>query len=279
MSPITSKDWSFEKIRACDPTRSARLESCGAPRVLISALAQTVATAKEQDLRVGADSICNKFKKCRIIVQFKISPGLYDWFFNGRTGYRAWYWEPADYGLKLNKQLLSRLRKVITERSPEKLPVRKIRVDRDNGTRSERDVGKLLVSRSERFRSLEPGISKIWIGEFLIGTLNRPLTNILFPTLSAAAQSSAKLCIPRWANAKSSKTGEVGEGLRAPLPEPKYSWLDLKGGFLAPNGRLTQIKPQDDRAKQIHGCGWKPISNPAGFPLRVITIPRPRLRT
>src|SRR5262249_21749394 len=156
--------------------------------------------------------------------------------FNGRTGYRAWYWESSDHGLKLNKRLLSRLRKVIIERSPEKLPGRKIRVDFDNGTRSERDVGKLAVSRGELFRSLEPSVSKIWIGEFLIGTLNRPLTNILFPTLSAAAQTSAKLYIPRWANAKNCKTGEIGEGVRAPRPDAQYSWLDLKGGFLAPNG-------------------------------------------
>jgi hypothetical protein len=256
MSQIPPREWSFEKISDSDPCRSVRLESCRPPRALIGAFTQTVAAAKAPDLRVGVDSICNRFEKCRSIVQFKIPIGLYDWFFNARTGYRAQFWVSAEHGLKLNEQLLSRLRKVLADRFGEEIPVRKIRVDFDDGARSEHDVGKMILKRSELFQSLEPRISKIWIGEHLIGTRKGPLTNILFPTLSAAAQSPAKLCIPRWANAKNPKTGAVGEGLRAPLPDAEYSWLDLKGGFLTPDGKLSQIKPQDDRAEQIRDYGW-----------------------
>jgi hypothetical protein len=190
------------------------------------------------------------------IVQLRVPSELYDWFFNARTGYRAQYWTSVENGLKFNERLLSKLRSVLAKRLPEQLSVRQIGVSRRGYMRCEHDLGETVLKRSELLRSLKPSISKIWIGEHLIGTQNGPLKNILFPTLSGAAQSSAKLSIPRWANAKNPKTGVVGEGLRAPLPDAEYSWLDLKGGFLCHDGNLSQIKRQDVRAKQIHDYGW-----------------------
>ena len=37
MLGITEEDWSFEKIRECDPCRAARLESCELPRQIDAA--------------------------------------------------------------------------------------------------------------------------------------------------------------------------------------------------------------------------------------------------
>jgi hypothetical protein len=256
MSRVPPTAWGFEKICDCDPSRSARLEACDGPGVLINALAQAIAKSKRRDLRVGVDSKAKKFKQFRTIIQFKIRPELYDWFFNARTGYRAQYWTSVENGLRFNNRLLSRLQGILAKRLSEELPVRKIEVSFQEGTRCERDLGKTLFKRSELLRSLTPSISKIWIGEHLIGNRSGPLENILLPTISAAARSPAELSIPRWKKAKNPKTGEVGEGLRAPLPAAEYSWLDLKGGFVAPGGILSQIKPQDDRSKQIHDYGW-----------------------
>jgi hypothetical protein len=219
-------------------------------------LAQTIVTAKSQDLRLGVDSKGNKFEECRAIVQLRVPSELYDWFFNARTGYRAQYWTSAENGLKFNERVLSKLRNVLAKRLPEQLSVRQIGVSCQGYIRCERDVGETVLKRAELLRSLKPSISKIWIGEHLIRTQNGPLKNIWFPTLCAAEQSSAKLSIPRWANVKNPKTGVNDEGLRAPLPDAEYSWLDLKGGFLDHNGNLSQIKPQDDRAKQIRDYGW-----------------------
>lgn len=101
-----------------------------------------------------------------------------------------------------------------------------------------------------------PEASKIWIGERLYSGDGCPITDIGFATLSDAAQSPAKLWVPKWAKAIHPKTGERGEGLRAPFPWPENSWLDLKGGFLNAEGSPMQIKPQDKRADHIHKYGW-----------------------
>ena len=236
---ITEKDWSFQKIREGEPCRAARLESCRPPNELINALVQSIITIKNDDLRIGVDS-----KGCRAIVQFRVTPTLYDWFYNGRTGYRAQFWISPDTGMKFNNRSLTAVVKALTERLAEAIPVRRISV-RDDGASC--DVGEIIAyPREELLRSLTPKISKIWIGEQLIQTSMGPMKDVL--TLLHKAE---KLCVRGWP-----VEGEGCEGLRALLPCPEYCWLDVKGGFLSAKGEPDQIKSPRGRAQQIHKCGW-----------------------
>ena len=122
------------------------------------------------------------------------------------------------------------------------------------GTREDQDAGEMTIPHEDVIRSLDPQESKVWICERLLPHDGGQIENIGLSVLTDAARTPAKLNIPKWTTA-TPKNGECGEGLRAPYPEPEYSWLDIKGGFVGANG-VRQIKPHDNRAKQLSECGW-----------------------
>jgi hypothetical protein len=169
MLGITEKDWSFDKIRECAPCRASRLECCRPPDELIHALVQSIITIKKDDLRIGVDN------KCRTIVQFRVAPELYDWFYNARTGYRAQFWTAPEVGIKFNEQILIAVVKAVTDRLAEAVPVRLIRV-RDGASC---DVGKITACPEELLRSLKSKMSKIWICEDIIRTSRGPMQSTL----------------------------------------------------------------------------------------------------
>jgi hypothetical protein len=113
-------------------------------------------------------------------------------------------------------------------------------------------MGVITISREEIASSLSPEVSKIWIAEQRYD--GPQIVPIGFAVLSAAKRYDPKLCVPRWA--ANPATEVTGEGLRAPFPGVDESWLDLKGGFLDAEGKVSQIKSQDERARKIHRCGW-----------------------
>jgi hypothetical protein len=193
-------------------------------------------------------------------VQFQVHPELYDWFFNARTGYRAQFWISPEAGAAFNERLSRTLADTLSAKLPATLAVRRVHVDGRGTSRGERDEGAVQRTRDELLASLSPGQAKIWICERLCKSSGDPpggvLPDIGFAALADAQRSAAKLVIPRWVQAANSNTGEQGEGLRAPLPCPNDCWLDFKGGFLDAQGRASQIKPQVERAQQIHKCGW-----------------------
>src|SRR5438093_1482243 len=92
-----------------------------------------------------------------------------------------------------------------------------------------RSIARGTTSASDEVaRSLAPAATKIWIGERLYSVDDESVTDIGLAVLSDARRSPAKLRVPRWAEALNAKTGEKGEGLRAPYPETECSWLDMK---------------------------------------------------
>ncbi len=250
-------DWSFEKFGAFDPERADRLETAALPEALIGALAAGFERALDHnDIRMGLDSRKNQFIDCRVIIQFKLQPELYDWFFNARTGYRAQFWVSPAIGAEFNTQATRRLSVLLTDRLPKDVSARRIATTYEGKFREDKDIGDIETSRNLIIQSLEPAQSKIWIGERLIEGKCGPLSDIGFAVLSAAEQELPKLSISRWASAKNPVTGEVGEGLRAPYPSPDYAWLDLKGGFVGDTGKAEQVKSQDDRPRHLHDRGW-----------------------
>ena len=249
-------DWSFEEIGVSNPTRADTLEFAASSEHLVDVMTSALEEAcNSKKVRLAIDSKQNKFIHKRAIMQFHLSPDRYDWFFNARSGYRAQFWISPETGMGFNKKIIAGLTDVLARRLPQTVEVRRIKVIDERGSRAETDEGSERMDRDELLRSLSPVVSKVWICERLYDPNGDGIRDIGFSTLSAAARS-AKLNVPRWKNAKHPRSGEIGEGLRAPLPLDDDSWLDVKGGFNVGAGELDQIKPANKRAQDIHTRGW-----------------------
>ena len=231
------------------------LEAAGSSEELVAELAQSLSRKVcLGQVRLAVDSMNNAFSQRRAIVQFYVTPQLYDWFFNARSGYRAQYWVSHAAGMEFNSRVVSKLANVLLGGLPSKVTARRIVVNVEGNSRHEKDTGTMEIKRSELRRSLAPDVSKIWIGERLYG--DGGVTDIGIALLADAARSPAKLRVPRWEEAIHPKSGEKGEGLRAPYPAADSSWLDLKGGFLEAKSSPQQLKSPRRRAEDIHACGW-----------------------
>ena len=254
MAAISATEWGFGRICA---SRAACLESAGTPDDLIQSLEEALDDACTlNSLNIAIDSKNNTFCDRRVIIQFQVAPKLYDWFFNARTGYRAQFWISPTNGMSFNEKIIASLKAVLKARLPDSVSVRRIKVIPESGSRTESDAGIDHITRDLILRSLDPAESKIWIGERIYDPQGVENINVGLAVLTDAAQSLEKLDVPRWAAAVNPDSGETGEGLRAPFPCAEYSWLDLKGGFLDPQGQIEQIKPQVPRACSIHVRGW-----------------------
>jgi hypothetical protein len=252
---IPESEWSFKQIRAESAARADLLEAAGSREELLRALAVELLRAMDQgDVRLAMDSLGNRFMECRSIVQFKTSPEIYEWFYSARTGYRAQFWLSPENGIPFHSIVLETLIAVIAAKLPEALSVRAITLDQDSDTHEESDAGAKGISRVRFLKSFRPDVSNIWICERRYSTDGTQPRNIGDIELSAAARS-AKLHVPRW-DQPNPDTGGEGEGLFAPLPLAENAWLELKGGFLDSDGNISQVKPSDLRARQIHNYGW-----------------------
>lgn len=262
MKGPSKTDWSFEEICASDSDRAARLEAAALPDILVATLAVALQNAiYHGEVRYGLDSLENKFIECRAIIQFKVDPNLYDWFFNARTGYRAQFLTSPDASAAFNTKIIEVLRNVLDRHLPQNVVVRRIRTVRSKTgpceeSREDYDIGAKTLPRGSIVRSLDPSVSKIWIGERLMENKCGQLPDIGFATLREAAQGP-KLRVPVWEDAVNPLTcGDPGEGLRAPYPLPECAWLDLKGGFVRSDGSVKQLKDPKKRAAGLNQCGW-----------------------
>ena len=249
MSIPTKSDWGFQAICDIDSSRADRLENAGTPDQLVETLKEELQKSCQNcDFRVGIDSRGNQFEENRVIIQFKVKPKTYDWFFNARTGYRGQFWISPENGMVFNKKLVTNLRDTFLENLPSSSPARKIEFKEYNGLREDHNAGETIVEYDWIRQSLEPQISKIWICERLIQQDRASIVSRDLSPLIATPQAP-KLEIPRW-------KFEREEGLLAPYLDSDYSWLDIKGAFIRLKGDLDQIKPQDKRAKSLNEKGW-----------------------
>jgi hypothetical protein len=242
------EDWNFTNLEPLDPDRVSRLTAAGDPSALLTALEGELREAiTEGTVRFGVD--CNKGNR-RAIFQFPVARDIYDWFFNGRTGYRAQFWAGPVIGDRHNRRIVQRLRNAL-EGLPEEIIAREIDVEIIGAPREEIDKGPVRLRRETVLKSLDPQVAKIWICERLIQTNgSNP-----HPTLAAeiAQRHLPKLEIPRWASAE--KDGHIGEGVRAPYPEEPSGWLDLKGGFIG-SDEVYQLKCPTKRSNDLCERGW-----------------------
>src|SRR5688572_15375600 len=96
-------DWSFQEFVASDTTRAVRLEQAGSPTDLVEALVAALGLASKMKALICAWEFSeDRPLDCRAVVQFRVEPTLFDWFFNARTGYRAHYRTHPTYGIEFN---------------------------------------------------------------------------------------------------------------------------------------------------------------------------------
>jgi hypothetical protein len=183
---ITSADWSFERIHNADATRAARLEICGSREMLITALVQAV-----QENRCVEYIEPDSGHGCRARMQFPVTKEVYDWFFNGRTGYRAQFWISSNNGIHYNREIIDAI------------------------------VKALSGCPDQFFNSIRHPEAKIWICE-----CHKEFGPTGLFCLSHAAADSTKLIVPRWAI----KDDADGLRAPFPS-DPKASWLEVKGAF------------------------------------------------
>ena len=245
-------DWNFADIERHQRHRAVLLMAAGNADDLSFAILDAFRSAITDDqLRFAVD--CDQGRP-RVILQFPVANSLYDWFFNARTGYRAEFWARAERGHEYNKQLVIRMSVLLWKSLPASIIARKIFTRFiGGGSREDTDTGSTIIHRDTIIRSLDPELSKLWVCERLIQVDGSNPRNTR--AIENAQRYPPKLIVPRWAQAKHPKTGDVGEGLRAPYPDLPECWLDLKGAFVAPD-TVYQLKSPKERAVSLHERGW-----------------------
>ena len=157
MSIPTESDWGFRAIREVDPNRADRLENAGTLDRLVETLREELRKACQNDeFRLGVDSLENKFEENRVIIQFKVQPETYDWFFNARTGYRAQFWSSPENGITFNQNLILVLRDTFLQNIAPSVLARRIKVIKTGDSREDWDAGETTLTHQRIRRSLDP---------------------------------------------------------------------------------------------------------------------------
>jgi hypothetical protein len=249
----SANDWSYSNIRAGAPDRANALDDATTQNLIDQIEAAFIHALSTRSARFAIDSIGNEFQSCRAIIQFHVPSPAIDAFFNARVGYRAHFWASPEVGLNFNHSLIARFRRRLVSMLSTSIEARKIEVRFTDEERHEVDLGPIIVESDQILRSLDPDESKIWLCERLVQPEGKdPIeTGIMLGSIR-----SPKLDVGKWENARHHKTGQLGEGLRAPIPvEEKQEWLDLKGGF-ATSDQVIQMKDKLTRAHMINELGW-----------------------
>lgn len=245
MEAQSDDDWSFKNI---DSERARRLGAAKSPNALIKAVECALRKGIEsKKIKIGLDCRqTDQGTERRAIVQFEIDSDIYDWFFNARTGYRAQFWVSPETGTNFNRNIISALKILLETKLPQDVEVRLIQSAFDGHSREDYDVGGDTVPRDSIIKSLDPSVSKIWICERKIRNDTGMMQDF---SLALFRGNDPHLCVPRWKDIKNPNTRQIGEGQRAPYPDKKYAWLDLKGGFVSHTGKVNQPKSPACRAR------------------------------
>jgi hypothetical protein len=164
---ILPAEWSFEAITKSDAARGLRLETAAQFDDILEQLSSALQSALSLGkLRCGVDF----FRGCpRAILQFLVTPELYDVFFNARTGYRAQFWIATGRGLTANCQCMDKLTAALTN-LPERFSARKIVCRIGGAHREDEDIGECEVARQFFLNSFSSTFAKIWIWRLAGGT-------------------------------------------------------------------------------------------------------------
>ncbi len=192
LAAVPAAEWRL--AATVDGDRRRRLlEEAPPPERLIADLADAaLAEARAGALCLHRVQACERPGFFRLEAAFRVSAALFDWLFNGRTGYRAAYWLSTQHGMLFNAAAVCALEPAI-------------RLAWENGLLAELEW--------ERFRASALGQdSKLWV------------TN---DSLHFRSECRGMLLPARWA-----ETDGVGTCLPMPVHpgvDIKGTFLDAKG--------------------------------------------------
>lgn len=222
------QSWRFDEIAEMDPARAATLESAGSPDELIAAIRVALQDGLAgTSVRLGFERAEGRNHNCRAVIQFAVGEGLFDWFFNARTGYRAHFRVAPARGLAFNGRVIGSLALILARRLPDPVQCTDL-------SEKFEDCGRINISRNEFLASLatDAPLSKVWFCSQRIGRqggIERLPLGVGGPKIVLDGTS------PPWA---------------APARDDGEAWLEVKGAFV---GTDAPFQPKDPmcRARRL----------------------------
>ncbi len=222
--------WTLDEFDVHDSKRALHLRYAPSWPELVGAVRGALRTAIETEAaRFGVDESGRDSRDLRGVIQFPLGTSLFDWFFNGTTGYRAQFRIGGANGLAMNAQLIGELAAELGRFATTDVVIHRFTSE---FTYKESTPGK--VSRVAA--TLDPKLSKVWVCEKLID--NTGQVENLF-----VSRTGPKLLIPDtdpWFSF---------------YPEDADGWLDVKGAFVSSMGQSYQRKSPEERAAKLEERG------------------------
>lgn len=160
----------------------------------------------------------------RAVFTCRVSPRLFDWFFNSRNSYRAQFYASEEQGLRANESFLRSV-------APRLLSFA-AHSEQPDGIRAS------ILDRS----------AKVWIAESAKGpgSPSCPICNEGWRPIDSAGPP--EILNDRWEHIRRNN----GWGSSAPY----LDCLRVIGAFISDEGNVWGSREKSDRAKQIHDTGW-----------------------
>lgn len=223
----TLDEWSVT-LDPNDSDRRAMLEEVSSPAVFAARLLKAASVSAEH-VRLGWEESGDCPGHHRATLQVWAGEALFNQFFNGRSGYRAAFWQHYKCGLRMNNIIINEARRSIVGKMPKILTCVTLGIGGVAGD-------SVAVVRSTFLASLEPYVAKVWWCENLIQDERR--IEQLLPSLTGGGRAGPKL----WPTVEADDT---------------KAWLEIKGRFLGLR-RWEQghkKRPILDRAKELQKTG------------------------
>ena len=214
---LDSIQWNTSEIAEADSLRGRDLNEEISPTSLLASLQNEFERALANEvIRFGAEQAGRDRSDLRIVIQFKVSPVIYDRFFNGRVGYRAHFFSGEQLGLEFNSSVIERIAECIAEERWDAKEGRLLSPEFE-------DLGPIRIEKHFVLKSLDTYLAKIWwCGKLLAG--DGPSRTLPSGSLGPRIRF------------------EDGTTWAAMYRDADDSWLDVKGAFC---GRTGLYQPKD----------------------------------
>ena len=122
--------WDFDEVERDDADRATQLRRSPRWPELIRLVCDALRTAlRAGNARFGFDESSSDSRDLRANIQFPIGRQLFDWLFNGRTGYRAQFRIGCENGHVENARLVSELRAELSLSVSRQITARRLSYD------------------------------------------------------------------------------------------------------------------------------------------------------
>jgi hypothetical protein len=218
-----SKDlWRFENM---DPERAARLSASNRPDALCAKFCDALERGlakKGTEFGIECGEVNDLHR--RIIIHLHVGEDLFDLFFNGLSGYRAQFRRGPEIGLAFNASLIAEAKAVVERVIRPRIVGRLLDAKFS-------DLGPIAIEKDFVLRSLDVGLSKVWM----------PTRRIPSALSDGSKADAISLGI-------SNEKLVLAEGLSwtALSRTEDEAWLEIKGAFVG--DRLYQPKDPFFRA-------------------------------